>query len=59
MTSDEFIAWAIEQPKCRRRDELVAGDAVHRWPLNARPSDARVKSSVACAVDSHPALCLA
>jgi Uma2 family endonuclease len=43
MTSDEFIAWAIEQPK-RPRYELVAGELVLMAP--ERAAHARVKAAV-------------
>ena len=48
MTSDEFIAWAIEQPK-RPRYELVAGELVLMAP--ERAAHARVKAAVWRALD--------
>ena len=48
MTSDEFIAWAIEQPK-RPRYELVAGELVLMAP--ERAAHARVKGAVWRALD--------
>ena len=44
MTSDEFIAWAIEQPDGERY-ELVAGEVVAMLP--ERLSHSRVKHRIA------------
>ena len=44
MTSDEFIAWAMEQPDGERY-ELVAGEVVAMSP--ERLSHARVKHRIA------------
>ena len=49
MTSDEFIAWAMEQPK-RPRYELVAGELVAMAP--ERAVHARVKNRVARALET-------
>jgi Uma2 family endonuclease len=48
ITSDEFIAWAMEQPK-RPRYELVAGELVAMAP--ERAMHARVKAGVWRAMD--------
>jgi Uma2 family endonuclease len=48
MTADEFIAWAIEQPK-RPRYELVAGELVMIAP--ERAAHARVKAAIWRALD--------
>ena len=48
MTADDFIAWAVEQPK-RPRYELVAGELVLMAP--ERAAHARVKGAVWRALD--------
>ena len=48
MTADEYLAWAIEQPK-RPRYELVAGELIMMAP--ERAAHARVKAAIWRALD--------